>query len=348
MSHEHIWDLLQRFAEGGDGGSSAGGEGAPAGVSPDDAGRARLLALGVPEGKITKRAGRAVGKRMDAFQPGTNAQAAAVQEEKPKPNPQGQAESQTPGEGPAKTEDGGQKRLSWKEITEDPEYNAELQKTIQGRLRKAKGAEESMAKLGGALEVLARKYGMEMEGLDYEKLGKAIEEDASLDEQYYQDLAKKSGVSVETARVMDRQSREKERIRKADEMTARETAMAQHFAKLEQQAQELKKVYPGFDLREAMADDRFARAVGPGGGLSVEQAYTAFHWKEIQAAQNEVVAKQLREEMARSIQSNRNRPQELGTNSAAPSVATFDWRNAPKEQYREMVNRIKREGKVRL
>lgn len=348
MSHKNIWDLLQRFADGGDGGSSAGGEGAPAGVSPDDAGRTRLLELGVPEGKISKRAGRAVGKKMDAFQPTTEAQAAAVQAEQPKPGPTEQGKSQAHVEEPAKAEESGQRRLSWKEITEDPEYNAELQKTIQGRLRKAKGAEESMAKLGGALEVLARKYGMDMEGLDYEKLGKAIEEDASLDEKYYQDLAKKSGVSVDTARAMDRQNREQERIRKANEMTARETAMAQHFAQLEQQAQELKKVYPSFDLREAMQDDRFARAVSPGGGLSVEQAYTAFHFKEIQAAQNEVLAKQLREELARSVQGNRGRPQELGTGSSTPSVTSIDWRKATREQYREMVDRIHREGKVHL
>lgn len=343
MSQKNIWDLLQRFAEGGDGGSPAGGEGAPAGVTPDDAGRARLLELGVPEGKISKRAGKAVGKRMDAFQAGGSAQVAAVQTQAPTP----EQEAETPPE-PEKPTEESSKRMTWKEITEDPEYKAELQKTIQGRLRKAKGAEETLTQLGGALEVLARKYGMDLENTDYAALGKAIEEDASLDEKFYQDLARKSGVSVDVAKAMDRQSREAERIKRTNEITARETAMAQHFVMLERQAQELKKLYPSFDLREAMQDDRFARAVSPGGGLSVEQAYTAFHFKEIQAAQNEVMAKQLREELSKSIQSNRARPQELGTGGTAPSVTSIDWRKATPEQYREMVERIHREGKVRL
>lgn len=344
MSHKMIWDLLQRFAEGGDGGSGAGGEGSPAGVTTDDAGRARLLELGVPEGKISKRVQKAVGKRMDASAGTAKAQVTAAQNGTPTP---GEAGGEPTVEQAKPTEEG-QKRLTWKEITEDPEYNAELQKTIQGRLRKAKGAEESLGKLGGALEVLARKYNMSMDNLDYAALGKAIEEDASMDEQYYKDLARKSGMSVEAARVMDQQSREQERIRKANDMTARETAMAQHFVMLEQQAAELKKVYPNFDLREAMQDDRFARAVSPGGGLSVEQAYTAFHYKEIQAARDEVISKNLREELAKSVQSNRSRPQELGTGGRATSVASIDWRKATPEQRREMINRIHREGKVPL
>lgn len=343
MSHKNIWDLLQRFAEGGDGGSAAGGEGVPAGVSPDDAGRARLLELGVPEGKISKRARKAVGQRMDAFKASSNAQAAAVQSEAPTSEQKADAQS-----APKKPTEESGKRLTWKEITEDPEYQAELQKTIQGRLRKAKGAEEALTMLGGGLEVLARKYHMDMDNLDYGALSKAIEDDATLDEQFYSEMAKKAGTTPDIARTMDRQAREAERLRKVNEMTARETAMAQHFATLEQQAQKLKEVYPSFDLREAMQDDRFARAVSPGGGLSVEQAYTAFHFKEIQAAQNEVMAKQLREELARSVQGNRNRPQELGTGSSTPSVTSIDWRKATREQYREMVDRIHREGKVHL
>lgn len=343
MSQKNIWDLLQRFAEGGDGGSPAGGDGDSSGVTSDVAGRARLLELGVPEGKISKRAEKAVGKRMDAFRANASAQAAAVQTEAHVPEQEALAQTE-----PEKQTEEAAKRMTWKEITEDPEYKAELQKTIQGRLRKAKGAEETLNQLGGALEVLARKYGMSLENMDYGALGKAIEDDASLDEKYYQDLARQSGVSLETARAMDKQSRAEERVQRTNELAAREMAMAQHFATLEQQAQKMKEVYPGFDLREAMQDERFARAVSPGGGLSVEQAYTAFHFKEIQNAQNEIMAKRLREELSRSIQSNRERPQELGTSGSAPSVTSIDWRKATPEQYREMVNRIHREGKVRL
>lgn len=344
MSHKNIWELLQRFAEGGDGGSGASGEGTPTGENPDDAGRARLLALGVPEGKISKRVGKAVGKRMDASASSAKAQVAAVQDGTPAPEA---SEENSEEESAPPTEDG-RKRLTWKEITEDPEYNAELQKMIQGRLRKAKGAEDSLSKLGGALEVLARKYNMSMDNLDYAALGKAIEDDASVDEQFYKDLARKSGVTPDVAQQMDRQSRELERQRRQNETTAREMAMAQHFATLEQQAAELKKVYPDFDLREAMQDNRFARAVSPGGGLSVEQAYTAFHYKELQAAREEIISRNLREELAKSVQSNRSRPQELGTGGTAPSVASIDWRKATPEQKREMIARIHREGKVPL
>ena len=335
----HNWLFLQRFAEGGDGGSATGGEGNAAGVTPDNPGRARLLELGVPEGKISKRAEKAVSKRMDAFKGNAEAQAAAVQNTTP-------TEEQQEAKPEAKPEES--KRMTWKEITEDPEYSAELQKMIQGRLRKSKGAEETLNSLSGAMEVLARKYNMDPGKLDYAALGKAIEEDATLDQQFYEDLARKTGTSVDAARTMDRQAREQERAKRVQEMTAKEQAMAQHFATLEQQAIALKEKYPSFDLREAMKDDRFARAVSPGGGLSVEQAYTAFHYKEIQAAQNEIMAKKLREEMAKSLQSNRNRPQELGTGGAAPSVTSIDWRKATPEQLREMNERVRREGRVPL
>lgn len=339
MSQMDGWKYLQRFAEGGDGGSGAGGEGNGTTTGETEAsgnpGRDRLLELGVPAGKISKRAERAVGRRMDASKAAmAGTQVAAA--EGTQPTEEVKEDNQEPAA----------KRLSWEEIKADPEYNAEIQKTIQARLRKAKGAEETLQQLGGAMEVLARKYGMDPGKMDYGQLAKAIEEDASLDAKFYDDMGKKLGMSPDAARIIDRQQREAERERQIQQATAAEQAMAQHFAKLEQQAEALKQAYPNFDLRTALQDERFARAVGPGGGLTVEQAYNAFHWKEIQAAQNEIVAKKLREEMARSIQSNQQRPQELGSSGAAPSVMDIDWSKATKEQLREMNERVRREGRV--
>lgn len=339
---QKTWAHLQRFAEGGDGGSAAGGEGANTGVGSDNPGRARLLELGVPEGKISKKAEKAVNRRMDASGGAAKAQPAPVQEQTPQPEPNAQQQEETANAEKATN------RMTWKEITEDPEYKQEIQRMIQGRLRRAGKAEESLAQLSGAMEVLARKYGLNMEQLDYAALGKAIEDDASLDEKFYREMAEKSGVTPDVAKSMDRQARELERQKRINEMSAREHAMAQHFANLEQQAQKLQELYPNFDLRQAMTDERFARAVSPGGGLSVEQAYNAFHFKELQAAQNEITAKRIREEMSKSIQSNRSRPQELGSNSAASSVTKIDWRNATREQLKEMNERVRREGRVPL
>lgn len=329
---------LQLFAGEGAGasGGEGGADGAASGVPSADAGQQRLMDLGVPEPLARKHSERAKKRA-----PIATSQIAAPQKV------DGQtatAAEGTQAEG-TKTEDK-PKKPTFKELMDDPDYNKEMQAIIQQRLKSSKGAEDALGKLAPAIEVLARKYGQDPTKPDYDALAKAINDEDG----YYEDKALQMGVSVETAKKMDQQEREAARKKRQEAMTLEEQKFRQHFQKLEQQAAQMKVTFPDFDLQKELQNQAFARMTSPNIGLSVEDAYYAVHRKELQTAAMQVAAQKTAQKISNSIQAGSRRPQENGTSAQAPSVTTFDYRAADKQQReafkRELKQRWARGEKV--
>ena len=321
---------LQLFA--GEGAGDGGGEGASTGESNADAGHQRLLELGVPASKIRKNR---------AYKLNTPAPQAAnqMQTQPQAPQQEQAAAADDPTEEP-KTD--APPRMSWEEIMKDPEYNQKMQNVVQSRLRSAKGAEETLGKLTPALEVLARKHGQDPANIDYEALAKAISDDDSL----YEEKALEMGVSVETARRIDEFERNEARQKRQQQRTMEEQMMRNHFMKLEQQGEALRKVFPDFDLRKELQDPRFRRMTAPNSGLSVEDAYYALHRNEIQTAAMQVTAQKVAQKISNDIQAGNRRPNEHGTSGQAPSVTTFDYRSMSPEQRKALKARIRSGEKI--
>ena len=323
------WLNLQLFA--GEGAGDGGGEGAATGESAVDPGQQRLLELGVPADKIRKN--RAYKPSATPAKPDAQKQAA---QNEPK---QEQVAAANPTEEP-KTEPNA--RMSWDEIMADPEYNKQMQAVVQSRLRSAKGAEETLGKLTPALELLARQHNLDPANIDYDALAKAISEDES----YYEDKALQMGVSIETAKKMDQKERDDARQQREQARTLEEQKIQQHFAKLEQQAEAMKKVFPNFDLRTELQNPNFVRMTSPNVGISVEDAYYACHRKEIMQAGMQVAAQKTAQKISNDIQAGNRRPSENGTSGQAPSVTTFDYRNASPEQRAALKARIRSGEKI--
>lgn len=317
------WLNLQLFAEG-----EGGGEGAASGDNASVAAEQRLRELGVPEDKIRKRANKATVKAPD-----TTAKAETVSDNTQQASEQGAAAAthteETTTEKPT--------RMSWDEIMKDPEYNKQMQSVVQSRLRTAKDAEENLAKLTPAIELLARRYNLDPAKMDYDALTKAINDDDS----YYEEKALEMGVSVETAKKIDRQERDNAREKAENERTLQEEKFRQHIIKLEQQGEAMKRIFPNFDLRTELNNPVFARMTSPNVGISVEDAYYAVHRNEIQTAAMQVTAQKTAQKISNAIQSGSRRPDELGTSSQAPSATTFDYRNADRNQREALKKRIR-------
>jgi hypothetical protein len=324
------WFLLQLFAgEGGGAGGSAGagasggeggGEGAVSGVNDGLAAEdQRLRELGVPEEKLRKRAQRAKAKLPEGA-----VRTAPMKAQEPKPQEQVATAEPNPTE--EKTEPNAPARMSWEEIMADPEYNKQMQSVVQSRLKNAKNAEESLAKLAPALEVLARRHGLDAENMDYEAIAKAINDDDA----YYEDKALEMGVSVEAAKRIDQQERDHARAQKEEARNLEQQRFQQHIMKLEQQGEALKQVFPSFDLRKELQNPVFARMTSPNVGISVEDAYHAVHRKEIMQAGMQVTAQQTAQKISNAIQAGSRRPDENGTSGQSASVTTFDYSKASK------------------
>ena len=323
------WMLdLQLFSGEGAGGDGGAGEGAPAsGENATVDAEQRLRELGVPEDKIRRRAKSASANKTAP----TQKSAPAAESEAQK----GQVAAASNPTEEQKT-NAAPSRMSWEEIMADPEYNKQMQSVVQSRLKTAKGAEDTLSKLTPALEVLARKHGLDVNNIDHDALVKAITDD----NRYYEDKALEMGVSVETAKKIDQQEREDARQKREEERTLQQQKFQQHIAKLEQQGNELKKVFPSFDLRKELQNPYFARMTSPNVGISVEDAYYAVHRKEIQEASMQVTAQRTAQKISNAIQAGSRRPTENGTTGQAASVTTFDYRNASKEQREALKKRI--------
>ena len=329
--HKEKWLNLQLFA--GEGAGDGGGEGAATGENAVDPGQQRLLELGVPADKIRKRANKSAAK------PSEGAASTAPKAQEAQQTNEQAAAAENPTE-ETKTEPNA--RMSWDEIMADPEYNKQMQAVVQSRLRSAKGAEETLGKLTPALELLARQHNLDPANIDYDALAKAISDDES----YYEDKALEMGVSIETAKKMDQKERDDARQEREKARTLEEQKIQQHFVKLEQQAEAMKKVFPNFDLRTELQNPVFVRMTSPNVGLSVEDAYYAVHRKELQTAAMQVTAQKTAQKISNAIQSGSRRPNENGTSGQAPSVTTFDYRSASPEQRAALKARIRSGEKI--
>lgn len=316
------WLNLQLFAEGGEGGEGASGGGNA--TSPADAGQAKLRELGVPEGKISKRASAKVGQMIAA-----QSEAKPIESQPPEAQNEQDADAQKPTEA---------KRMTWDEIMADPEYNKHMQETVKARNRKAREEiEAERAQIAPMLEVLASRYKLDPQNLDINALVKAVNED----KEFYEQKALEMGVPVETAMQIDQQKREQERSRVAAQREAEQKAIDEHIAKLEEQGKDLKEIFPAFDLRTELQNPKFKRLTSPGVGISVEDAYYAVHRKEIQAAASKAVAQRTAQQISDSIIAGRARPTENGTASRAASTSVFDINKASRAQRAEINRQIR-------
>ena len=325
------WLDLQLFA--GEGTGEGGGEGAAAtGENSEAAAQQRLRELGVPEDKIRRRA-----KGKPSATPSAMVQTAPATQQTGEGEDGSQAAA---AENP--TEEGkpaSPARMSWDEIMADPEYNKQMQAVVQSRLKSAKGAEETLGVLTPALELLARQHKLDPAKMDYQALAAAIVDDDSL----YEDKALEMGVPVEEAKKIDQHEQQAAR----EARTLEQQRIQQHIARLEQQGEELKKIFPNFDLRTELQNPVFARMTAPGKGImSVEDAYRAVHRQEIEAASMQVIAQRTAEKFSNAIQAGGRRPDEAGTSGQAPSVTTFDYRSMSPEQRKSLKDRIRSGEKI--
>jgi hypothetical protein len=327
------WIDLQLFGGEGATGSATGAGtdgnsgGESTGVNATAAAEQRLRELGVPEERIRKRASKLANKL------GTISTAVS------QPVESTDVESAPPAEEIPVTEEKKEApvRMSWDEIMNDPEYNEKMQEMMSKRLKTAKAAEENYNKLTPVIEALAERYGLDPKNMDYAKLQQSIKDD----EEYYENKAIEMNTSVDIAKRIDKLEKEKARAEEEANKTIQQQKYRDHLIQLENQAKDLQKIYPNFDLKKELNNPVFARMTGPNIGISVADAYYAVHRNELQSASVQVAVQKTTEQISNAIQANGRRPSEAGITSQAPSVSTFDYRTASKEQREALKKRIR-------
>lgn len=315
---------LQFFAEdagtAADSGSAetATGEQTEAGVEADVPGPS-LEDLGVPTALAEKHRARA--NKAAA----TQAPAAAARQATPQAQTAPEAAVQKP------------VSMTWDDFMKVPENNAKMQQIVSDRLRRqGKEQEDYMAKLEPGLQIIAAKYGVEVKDgrIDPDALSKAIQDDDSL----YEDKALELGVDRATAKHITQLEQEKARAEAEQAKQQRDMELREHFMKMQQAEPAMKQIYPNFDLQRELQNPEFFRLTSPDVGLTVQEAFQALHYQELQQQQNEVVAQKVKAELANSIRSGRSHPRENGGSAVGTTVAGIpDFSKMSSEERRKFI-----------
>lgn len=331
-------------ASAGTGDSGGEGTGAATVVTAADDGQQRLRELGVPEELLKKRAKSTPNRTGKAKGMATPAAAASVPEAAPQ-----DAAANTP---PVDTEAGAQaaaKKLTFAEQMEaDPEFkdaaNQYARGLIQARVKEENSSKAMLDKLAPLLQHLADKHGQDIEHLDIDALTRAVADDVINEESL------KMGTSRETTEQLIQQRHDDKRAELQRKQQAEQQRTQQeeqnrraHFDNLMQQGNKLKETYPQFDLMEEIKNPLFVALTQPHMlqmGATVEQAYRTVHQKEIDAMQSQRIAQETTQKVTNAIRAGQSRPVENGTSGKAPSVTTFDYKNATKQQREDFKKQI--------
>jgi hypothetical protein len=231
-------------------------------------------------------------------------------------------------------------------IDSNPEYKDALGKKIQDavskRFKNQKDLQKQLDKLAPGLDILAQKYGLEaIEGqYDYEDLMQRVMNDDKL----YEDEAFERGMSVADLKHMKQLEADNARLNAQREAQAREEASREEFDEIARQGEELKAIYPNFNLGDELANASFGRLVA--NGIDVKTAYEVVHKDEILAGGMEYAVKQTKEKISKAIQSG-SRPQENGLSSqSATSPGELDVSKLSLAQIKEITARAQKGERI--
>lgn len=214
-------------------------------------------------------------------------------------------------------------------------YGADVQAAVRERFKNQADAQQQLDRITPALEALMERTGFD----DIDDLCDAILDDPSL----YEEAAEAEGLTVEQYKEFKALREEHDRHEAEAQQSIEDAMWDDHFRKLTNQADELRKTFPNFDLRQEMENPTFLRLTHPSVGLSVEDAFYAVHRQELEPQFMAYGIKAAREKMGQTIQAQRARPAEGAMGSkvqqAGEVMVDFSKMSRPeRDEYRRKVH----------
>lgn len=219
-------------------------------------------------------------------------------------------------------------------------YGADVQDAIQKRFKNQKDSAKELEELQPMLQALMQKAGVET----VKDLSDIVLDDDSL----YEDEAEERGMTVEALKHMKALEEEHERRKAQDEQDRQEQMFRTHIAGLAQQAEQMKQVFPDFNLDREMQNETFMRLTAPDVGLSVEDAYFAVHRRELAPQMMAYGMNRARQQMSQTIQAQRQRPAEGAMRSQQQAAEMkLDPRNLTRKE-RDRIRNLIHTGRQRV
>ncbi len=315
---------LQLFAEGGDGGAPS--QSAADGNETSQALRASSPsrgATGVPGGSALDEEGSA-GRESDS----------SATEENDSADEKGEEKKLTTA----------QRRKAFAQMMtgEYQDLFAERDAAMARQIEQRLTASPEMQELFRALN---EKYGTD--AADLKALTEAVRNGVVKDDAYFEQLAMEKGVSVKTAREMDKLESENKRLTAREAMAqqmqqkaARQARITAIHEQWDREAADLSQKYPGFDKDEVLANPEVSNMMRA--GISMENAYRAAYFDRLMAQQTEATAKQVENGVMNREEQRRRRPGENGTRPGGAVQTKIDVEHMSRKEREALEKRVLR------
>ena len=344
---------LQLFAEGAaaSGSAAAGGDAAGEGTAeitgPELRPAQERLAKRSRPGKAAKAAGNALSPAMSAE---GGADAGAPQNGEPSAE---ETTDEVQQQEEPKQADPAQKRRAFGQLMQG-EYAAEFEEAMQRAAQLAVQSVQENSAVKGLLEALGEAYGIDAGNAEnLEALTEAVKSGKVKNDEYYETLAAERGISVKTARELDKMEGELQRANAEKQRAEQMRLAAEHQqraaavrAQWEAEAAQLKEKYPAFELDEVLNNPSVADMIRRGIGL--EAAYRAAYFDQLMTESTARTAKQVEQGVAARIQQRAQRPAENGAHPGAAAETKVDVAHMTAKQRAELAKRARRGERIVL
>ena len=340
---------LQYFAEGGDGGAGAAEGGAAEAAAP----AVQEPALRPAQERLARRSGALKGKAAGGEklpQPPAGGSPLKEGASGSESDPAEAEKHQEPAKEPKAEKTPEERRRAFGEMVQG-EYSDVFQEMMQRAIDKATENIRQNPQVARLTQALANAYGVDTDDMD--GLIEAVENGRVKDEKYYEDLAQQRGVSVKTARELDKMESDLKRsntrnaqLQAMQQEATRQQRVSQIQAQWEAQAAQLKTQYPDFELQEVLANEQVADLMRR--GVSLPDAYRAAYFDHIMQQATAQTAQKVEQGVAARIQQRAGRPGETGTRPGGAVTTHVDVASMSRRQLEDLERRARRGEKITL
>ena len=213
-------------------------------------------------------------------------------------------------------------------------YTEETQRIINRRFRETQNLEQQVARNQPLIDMLMQRY--KISDGDIGKLTAAIENDDA----YWSEAAEEAGMSVEQYKQFQKLQRENAALMRDQQQRRSQQAAQQQLQKWYGEAEQVKGVYPSFDLNAEVKNRQFISMLK--GGVPMQHAYEVVHLDDIKAGVAKMQAKATERQVVDGIRAKGARPQENGTTSQSAFTVKDDVGKLTKAERAEIARRVAR------
>lgn len=219
-------------------------------------------------------------------------------------------------------------------------YTEDTQRMIDRRFKETQSLREERDAMAPVVDLLRQRYGIKDGDMD------ALMAAMDADDGYWEQAADDAGMTVEQYKQYSKMERE---LAEAREQLARQRGQEQADRQLQKwytEGEELKQLYPKFDLEAESQNPQFLALLRA--GTPIKTAFEVIHMEEIKAGLAQSTAQAAERQITSNIRARGQRPTETGAGGNAAFTVKTDMDKLSKEERADIAKRVLRGERVDL